>query len=54
LALLGEEDIMERLTQIYERLEELDATTAEVRASKILSGLGFTPEKQAKKTKEFR
>jgi ATP-binding cassette subfamily F protein 2 len=47
------EDAMDRLNQIYERLEELDAATAEARASKILSGLGFTPEKQQKKTKEF-
>ncbi len=47
------EDSMERLTQVYERLEELDAATAEVRASKILSGLGFTTDKQNKKTKEF-
>jgi len=47
------EDIMERLTQIYERLEQMDAATAETRASKILSGLGFTPDKQSKKTKEF-
>mmetsp|Transcript_21797 Transcript_21797/g.21960 ORF Transcript_21797/g.21960 Transcript_21797/m.21960 type:complete len:927 (+) Transcript_21797:62-2842(+) len=57
--LMGEEgvedadEILDRLTQIYERLEELDATTAEVRASKILSGLGFTPQKQMKKTREF-
>ena len=47
------EDSMERLTQVYERLEELDAATAEVRACKILSGLGFSPERQNKKTKEF-
>lgn len=47
------DDTMERLTQVYERLEELDAATAEARASKILAGLGFTPEKQNKKTKEF-
>ena len=47
------DDTMERLTQVYERLEELDAATAETRASKILCGLGFTPEKQNKKTKEF-
>lgn len=44
---------LERLTQVYERLEELDATTAEARASKILDGLGFTPEKQNKATREF-
>ena len=47
------EDIMERLTQVYERLEEMDAATAEARASRILCGLGFTPEKQQKKTREF-
>ena len=47
------EEAMDRLTQVYERLEELDAATAETRASKILCGLGFTPEKQQKKTKEF-
>lgn len=34
------EEAMDRLTQIYERLEELDAATAETRASKILCGLG--------------
>ena len=49
----GHDELMERLTQVYERLDELDATTAETRASTILSGLGFTPEKQQKKTKEF-
>jgi ATP-binding cassette, subfamily F, member 2 len=44
---------MERLTQVYERLEELDSATAETRASKILNGLGFSPERQNKMTKEF-
>lgn len=39
--------------QVYERLEEMDASSAEMRASKILVGLGFTPEKQQKKTREF-
>lgn len=38
------EEAMDRLNQVYERLEELDAVTAESRASKILSGLGFTPD----------
>lgn len=47
------DDIVDRITQLYERLEELDAATAETRASKILCGLGFTPAKQAKKTREF-
>jgi ATPase subunit of ABC transporter with duplicated ATPase domains len=44
---------MDRITQIYERLEEMDASTAEYRASSILAGLGFTPAMQAKRTREF-
>ena len=48
-----DDGIMDRLTQVYERLEEMDAATAEARASKILCGLGFTADKQNKKTKEF-
>lgn len=47
------DNAMERLNQVYERLEELDSATAETRASKILSGLGFSPERQNKKTREF-
>lgn len=39
--------------EIYERLEELDADKAEVRASRILFGLGFTPTMQHKKLKDF-
>ena len=31
----------------------MDAATAEMRAAKILNGLGFTKEMQAKKTKDF-
>lgn len=47
------EETMDRLNYVYERLEELDAATAETRCAKILSGLGFTPETQNKKTKDF-
>lgn len=43
----------EKLMEIYERLEELDADKAEVRASRILFGLGFTPTMQHKKLKDF-
>lgn len=43
----------EKLMEIYERLEELDADKAEVRASRILFGLGFTPSMQKKKLKDF-
>ncbi|CAJ0940541.1 unnamed protein product [Ranitomeya imitator] len=43
----------EKLLELYERLEELDAAKAEVRASRILHGLGFTPAMQRKKLKDF-
>jgi ATPase subunit of ABC transporter with duplicated ATPase domains len=37
-----QETIMELLSTIYERLDALDASTAETRARSILKGLGFT------------
>jgi len=45
--------IIELLNDIYERLDALDADTAETRARSILKGLGFTHEMQEKKTKQF-
>ena len=39
--------------ELYERLEELDADKAEVRASRILHGLGFSSAMQQKKMKDF-
>lgn len=38
---------------IYERLDEISADTAEARAANILHGLGFTKEMQQKKTRDF-
>lgn len=38
---------------VYERLEELSADTAEARAGYLLHGLGFTKAMQNKKTKDF-
>ncbi|KAK9127515.1 hypothetical protein Syun_016312 [Stephania yunnanensis] len=43
----------EALERIYERLEALDAATAEKRAAEILHGLGFDKKMQAKKTRDF-
>ncbi|KAH7542683.1 hypothetical protein FEM48_Zijuj02G0100200 [Ziziphus jujuba var. spinosa] len=43
----------EQLDRVYERLEALDASTAEKRAAEILFGLGFNKQMQAKKTKDF-
>eukprot|EP00980_Cylindrotheca_fusiformis_P008091 scaffold1722_cov120-Cylindrotheca_fusiformis.AAC.21 len=48
-----QEEIMEALNLVYERLDALDAATAEVRARSILAGLGFTHEMQSKHTKDF-
>jgi ATP-binding cassette, subfamily F, member 2 len=48
-----QEEIMEALNMVYERLDALDADTAEVRARSILSGLGFTHDMQSKKTRDF-
>ncbi|KAJ1454500.1 P-loop containing nucleoside triphosphate hydrolase protein [Pelagophyceae sp. CCMP2097] len=45
--------LSQRLESLYERLDELDGSTAEMRASIILHGLGFTPKMQKMTTKEF-
>ena len=46
-----QELLMEMLTATYERLDDLDAATAETRARSILKGLGFTHAMQSKLTK---
>ncbi|KAK3205924.1 hypothetical protein Dsin_019970 [Dipteronia sinensis] len=43
----------EQLDRLYERLEAMDASTAEKRAAEILYGLGFDKKMQAKKTRDF-
>ncbi|XP_004487070.1 ABC transporter F family member 1-like [Cicer arietinum] len=43
----------EALERVYERLEAMDASTAEKRAAEILFGLGFNKQMQAKKTSDF-
>jgi ATP-binding cassette subfamily F protein 2 len=48
-----QEKLMDALNYIYERLDLLDAATAETRARSILKGLGFTHEMQGKLTKDF-
>jgi len=47
------DEAIQLLTDLYERLELLDAATAEMRAASILHGLGFTAAMQKKKTKDF-
>ncbi|XP_041717219.1 ATP-binding cassette sub-family F member 2-like [Coregonus clupeaformis] len=39
--------------ELYERLQELDADKAEVRASRILHRLGFSAPMQQKKLEDF-
>uniref|UniRef100_UPI00358E9FA8 ATP-binding cassette sub-family F member 2-like n=1 Tax=Myxine glutinosa TaxID=7769 RepID=UPI00358E9FA8 len=51
--ILGSSAECQKLLEIYERLEELDAKKAEARASRILHGLGFTFEMQHKYMKDF-
>jgi ATP-binding cassette subfamily F protein 2 len=48
-----QEQITDLLNDIYERLDALDAETAETRARSILKGLGFTHSMQSKLTKDF-
>jgi len=48
-----QEQVMDALNAVYERLDALDASTAEVRARSILKGLGFTHAMQSKLTKDF-
>ena len=48
-----QEEVMDAVSAVYERLDALDASTAEVRARSILRGLGFTHEMQSKLTKDF-
>jgi ATP-binding cassette, subfamily F, member 1 len=43
----------DRLAEIYESLQLKGSDAAEARASKILAGLGFTKEMQARPTKSF-
>ncbi|KAG7269556.1 hypothetical protein CRUP_029825 [Coryphaenoides rupestris] len=51
--LAHEDSECEKLMELYERLEELDADKAAVRAARILHGLGFTGGMQQQKLKDF-
>ncbi|XP_076623981.1 ATP-binding cassette sub-family F member 2 [Colletes latitarsis] len=48
-----EEDAQEQLMDVYERLEDMSADTAQARAAHILHGLGFTAKMQKTPTKDF-
>ncbi|KAI6235777.1 BMA-ABCF-2, isoform b [Aphelenchoides besseyi] len=53
LAAAGDEESHEKLMDIYERLEDMDADKAEVKAAGILHGLGFSRQMMLKKCKDF-
>ncbi len=44
----------DRLNEVYERMGQIGAASAESRASKILHGLGFTDAMQRRSTQSFR
>jgi ATP-binding cassette subfamily F protein 2 len=46
-------EIQNNLEAIYDRLDQLDASTAEARATSILHGLGFTTTMMGMTTREF-
>lgn len=47
------DEASQRLNEVYERMQEINAASAEARASKILHGLGFTKVMQARQTNLF-
>merc|ERR1712218_739776 len=53
LALETDDASQEYLMQVYERLDDLGADTAESRAAHLLMGLQFTPAMQNEKCKDF-
>merc|ERR1711953_839741 len=53
LALNEDEESQDYLMEVYERLDELGADTAEAKASHILKGLGFNKAMQEKKCKDY-
>lgn len=49
----GDEDAQEQLMDVYERLDDMSADTAEARAAHLLNGLGFTTKMQNTATRDF-
>lgn len=53
LAANGGDEAQDQLMDIYDRLDELGADTAEAKAANILHGLGFTADMMVKKCRDF-
>ncbi|KAK4493493.1 hypothetical protein RD792_005860 [Penstemon davidsonii] len=48
-----EDDVGEKLSELYEKLQLMGSDAAEAQASKILAGLGFTKDMQVRATRSF-
>ncbi|EYU34546.1 hypothetical protein ABFS82_12G018500 [Erythranthe guttata] len=48
-----ENDVGEKLSELYDKLQLMGSDAAEAQASKILAGLGFTKDMQARQTRSF-
>ena len=53
LAEFDDMESQEQISEIYERLDELNSDLREVKAARILFGLGFTGQMQKKKCRDF-
>ncbi|KAG8367110.1 hypothetical protein BUALT_Bualt16G0038500 [Buddleja alternifolia] len=48
-----DDDVGEKLSELYEKLQLMGSDAAEAQASKILAGLGFTKDMQGRPTRSF-
>ncbi|XP_037034060.1 ATP-binding cassette sub-family F member 2 [Bradysia coprophila] len=53
LATREDDESQDQLMDIYDRLDDMNADQAEMKAARILHGLGFTKEMQQKQAKDF-
>ena len=53
LAVCEDDESQEQLLDVYERLDDISADTAEARAAEILKGLGFDGKMQNKMCKDY-
>ncbi|CAN0879303.1 ABC transporter F family member 4 [Linum grandiflorum] len=50
---VDQDDAGEKLSELYDKLQIMGSDAAEAQASKILAGLGFTKDMQARQTRSF-
>ena len=48
-----DDSLATQLSEVYAELQAIEADKAPAKASVILNGLGFNPEMQSRKTREF-